>query len=174
MGAGQVMGTEALSDRTELRSSRQFARVDGVWYETAHLFRDGHYPTDITIGLYSSATGEKFRVPADTIEQMVDVAVKVRYRGIWFVLGSFWSRPEGFHGPDWNEGRIRGSVAPASADCYAWLVYRGSDGRTVAQWPGARPVDQWPQNYDEVGVPVAVTDLEDYTEEAVDITPRER
>jgi hypothetical protein len=167
------MGVEGLSDRTELRSSRQFARVDGVWYGSAHFFRDGHYPPDITIGLYSSATGEKFRVPADTIEEMLDVAAKARYRGVWFELGSFWSRPEGFHGPDWDQGRIRGSVAPAASDCYAWLVYRGKDGRVVSQWPGARPVPDWPQNYDEVTIPVAVTELEGYSEDVAEITPRE-
>jgi hypothetical protein len=43
----------------------------------------------------------------------------------------------------------------------------------VAQWPGAQPVEQWPQNYDEVTIPVAVTNLEDYTEEVIEITARE-
>jgi hypothetical protein len=167
------MGTGALPDRIRLRSTGQYAKVNGVWYESAHSFPDGRYPTDISIALYSSATGMKFQIEGSQVEAMEHVAAKARYRGVWFMVGSFWSKPDGFQGPDYQDGRIRGSVASNASGCYAWLVYRGPEGRAIAQLPGARPSEAWPQNYDEVTITVPVDELENYSEEVTAMTPRE-
>ncbi len=119
--------TSALPGRAELRSSKQYARVDGVWYESAHAFKDA-FPIDASVKLFAPATGLEFRVPGAEIESMEGISVRAKYRGLWFLVNSFWSTPEG---PDWNEperGRIRGSIVPGAPDCFAYLLYRGPAG----------------------------------------------
>jgi hypothetical protein len=162
----------AHSDSTELRSSGFYVRLAGVWYQSSNIFKDA-YPTDISLRLYSLATGEEVRVPASEVEAMERVRARVKYRGRWFSVNSFWSLPSG---PDWREpqrGRIRGWVAAGSPDCFAHVGYRGPEGREVAKFPGAQVSGEWPTPYDEVMLTIPVSEIEDYAEEVSVIPPRE-
>lgn len=152
-----------------VRESLQYARYEGVWYQSCHAFHDT-YPTDILIGLYHHGVGmAQFRVPGTSVERMETVWAEARYRGVWFGLGSIWTTsPELTPWPELSDHRVRDAL-PFGADGYWALLYTIGDEETVRHWPEANETGRGESRWD-VWTPLAA--LEDYRERTEVIEPR--
>ncbi|WP_395638160.1 hypothetical protein [Pseudolysinimonas sp.] len=167
-----MAGAPVTAHAQMIRSTQQYALVDGDWYETARFFEGGRYPVTGEVALFDSSTGERFVVPAAEIERIESVTSEARYRGYWFEIGSLWSTPNRPSFAEKDRGRIRGAVPSGAPGVFAAMIYRGSDGAAVAALPGIEPGNEWPPSDRRPTATVPVSELESYRESVHPLSPR--